>query len=258
LVLVDTGFGLKDVATPKKRLSGVFLALIRPELREKMTAFCQIKALGFDTRDVRHIVLTHLDFDHAGGLDDFPEAEVHLLEQENDAALAQRTILDRMRYRPAQWSTRSNWRIHQRGRGEPWFGFESVRDLGSLSEEIFLVPLTGHTFGHCGVAVKRDRDFLFLAGDAYFHHDEMNPLWPRCPPGLRLYQRMMEKDPRARLWNQDRLRELRREHSTEVTIVCAHDVTEFEREAGRPFDVPAGAEKPRGPGVGFEDLPQYV
>ena len=25
-------------------------------------------------RDVRHIVLTHLDFDHAGGLDDFPDA----------------------------------------------------------------------------------------------------------------------------------------------------------------------------------------
>jgi glyoxylase-like metal-dependent hydrolase (beta-lactamase superfamily II) len=23
---------------------------------------------------VRHIVLTHLDFDHAGGLEDFPEA----------------------------------------------------------------------------------------------------------------------------------------------------------------------------------------
>ena len=28
--------------------------------------------------DVTDIVLTHLDFDHAGGLDDFPAATVHL------------------------------------------------------------------------------------------------------------------------------------------------------------------------------------
>jgi glyoxylase-like metal-dependent hydrolase (beta-lactamase superfamily II) len=36
----------------------------------------QVQRLGFDPRDVRHIVLTHLDFDHAGGLDDFPHATV--------------------------------------------------------------------------------------------------------------------------------------------------------------------------------------
>ena len=42
----------------------------------------QIQRLGFDPRDVRDIVLTHLDFDHAGGLCDFPEARVHLLGAE--------------------------------------------------------------------------------------------------------------------------------------------------------------------------------
>jgi glyoxylase-like metal-dependent hydrolase (beta-lactamase superfamily II) len=52
LVLVDTGFGSRDVHDPQPR-------------------------------DVRHIVLTHLDFDHAGGRDDFPGA-VHLLASERD------------------------------------------------------------------------------------------------------------------------------------------------------------------------------
>jgi glyoxylase-like metal-dependent hydrolase (beta-lactamase superfamily II) len=62
--------------------------------------------LGFSPRDVRHIVLTHLDFDHAGGLDDFPWAMVHLLRRERDHALKQRTWLDRQRFRPQQWHHR--------------------------------------------------------------------------------------------------------------------------------------------------------
>jgi glyoxylase-like metal-dependent hydrolase (beta-lactamase superfamily II) len=43
----------------------------------------QVKQLGFSPRDVRHIVLTHLDSDHAGGLENFPEAHVHVLEAES-------------------------------------------------------------------------------------------------------------------------------------------------------------------------------
>jgi glyoxylase-like metal-dependent hydrolase (beta-lactamase superfamily II) len=51
---------------------------------------------------VRHIVLTHLDFDHAGGPVHFPHARVHLLRHERDDASAQRSGLDRRRCRPAR------------------------------------------------------------------------------------------------------------------------------------------------------------
>jgi glyoxylase-like metal-dependent hydrolase (beta-lactamase superfamily II) len=242
LVLVDTGFGLRDVADPWSRLSKFFLALVRPELREEMTAYRQIERLGYSPRDVRHIVLTHLDFDHAGGLDDFPDAEVHLLADERAAAFAQRTLLDRMRYRPAQWASRKSWRAYAGGGGEPWFGFDAVRDLEGVPKEILLVPLIGHTFGHAGVAVRRESDWLLLTGDAYFYHKEMDLTRPRCTPGLRFYQAMMEKDRAMRLQNQERLRELKRAHGGEVAIVCSHDVVEFERAAKRPFDAPVGLE----------------
>src|SRR5215204_5539929 len=94
LVLVDTGLGLRDVADPRGRLSRFFLALVSPAFRAEMTAIRQVEALGFDPRDVRHILLTHLDFDHAGGLDDFPWAQVHMMEVERDQALLQKTWLD--------------------------------------------------------------------------------------------------------------------------------------------------------------------
>src|SRR3954469_6631106 len=89
LVLADTGLGLRDCASPRTRLSGFFLALLKPEFREEMTAARQVEQLGFKREDVRHIVLTHLDFDHAGGLDDFPNASVHMMAVERDYALLQ-------------------------------------------------------------------------------------------------------------------------------------------------------------------------
>jgi glyoxylase-like metal-dependent hydrolase (beta-lactamase superfamily II) len=241
LVLVDTGLGLGDVRDPYGRLSRFFLAMLRPDFREEMTAVRQIERMGFRAEDVRHIVLTHLDFDHAGGLDDFPHARVHLLAAEIETALAQRTMLDRMRYRPQQWSTLDNWIGYEPGGGDAWFGFRRVQRLEGLPDDIVMIPLAGHTYGHCGVAVRREHDFLLLAGDAYFFHGEMHPQHPHCTPGLALYQWVMQKDGQERIANQERLRELRRMHSEEVQLCCSHDAVEFEHFTGRSTRVPAEA-----------------
>jgi glyoxylase-like metal-dependent hydrolase (beta-lactamase superfamily II) len=242
LVLVDTGFGLRDVADPRTRLSRFFLGLMRPDFRAELTAVRQVARLGYDPRDVRHIVLTHLDFDHAGGLDDFPWANVHLLSKERTSAEAQRTMLDRMRYRPQQWSTRDKWRGYPQARGEPWFGFDAVRQLDGVPPEILMVPLFGHTFGHAGIAIQRDDTrWLLHAGDAYFYHRELDYDRRRCTPGLRFYQWMMEKDRRARLGNLRRLRTLRMRQGPNVAIFSGHDPIEFERLSGRSIDAPPGA-----------------
>jgi glyoxylase-like metal-dependent hydrolase (beta-lactamase superfamily II) len=230
LVLVDTGFGLEDVRNPRPRLSPFFLTMNRPRLNEEMTAIRQIERLGFKAEDVRHIVLTHLDFDHAGGLDDFPTARVHVMAAEAEAAVAQTTWLDRRRFRPRQWSTQPHWVTYPMPRGgSRWFGFECVRDLEGLPPDILLVPLVGHTLGHSGVAVQLSDGWLLHAGDAYFYHEEMNPHRPRCTPGLWAYQELMQKDGRLRRLNQERLRELVRRHDRDVRVFCAHDALEFER-----------------------------
>src|SRR6195952_5099655 len=132
LVLVDTGFGLQDVRNPKRRLSAFFLALMSPDFREDMTAVRQIEALGFMATDVRHIVLTHLDFDHAGGLDDFPAATVHMMAPQSEAALPRATPPARIRGPPQQWATRPQWRTYSAIAGERWFGFDCVRGLKGL------------------------------------------------------------------------------------------------------------------------------
>lgn len=167
LVLVDTGIGLGDIERPDERLPRRFRKFMRVQLQPEQTAARQVQALGFSLSDVRHIVLTHLDFDHAGGLDDFPNATVHVMRQEAAAAEARDGKLERARYRPAQWGDRSRWRLYD-VQGEPWLDFQAVRGLEGLPPEILMVPLAGHTPGHAGVAIEQGGHWLLHAGDAYF------------------------------------------------------------------------------------------
>jgi glyoxylase-like metal-dependent hydrolase (beta-lactamase superfamily II) len=226
LVLVDTGLGTADLANPK-RLGGVFNVALRPRLSPDETALAQVRAKGFSPADVRHIVVTHLDLDHAGGLADFPHAQVHVFHREHDAATAP-TWRERMRYLGAQWAHGPRWVRHEVD-GERWHGFERVRAIPGLGDDVLMIPLHGHTRGHCGVAVKGDDGWLLHAGDAYFFHGEMEPERP-CPAGLRMFQTIVEMRRGERLRNQQRLRELAN-GSSDVRVFCAHDPVEFERFA---------------------------
>jgi glyoxylase-like metal-dependent hydrolase (beta-lactamase superfamily II) len=228
LVLIDTGYGTQDVRSPHPRLSRFFHGLLNIQFRMQETALHQVKALGYSPGDVRHIVLTHLDFDHAGGLEDFPQARVHVMEKERDAAEHKRRgFIAKRRYRPAQWDEVRDWRTYADG-GETWFGFDRVRSLDGLPPEILMVPLEGHTSGHAGIAVKTGSGWVLNAGDAYFYRRELDADRRRCTPGLRFYQTMMDTHREQRLANQQRLRELKSSHGPEVTIFCSHDAKELE------------------------------
>jgi glyoxylase-like metal-dependent hydrolase (beta-lactamase superfamily II) len=240
LVLIDTGYGLRDVHHPHRpphpRITRAMRSMLNIRLREEETAIRQIERLGFSPADVRHIVLTHLDFDHAGGLEDFPQAIVHLMDLEFTAATGPRDgFVPRNRYRPSQFDEVRQWKRYS-GQGESWLGFPAVRRLEGLPPEILLVPLPGHTWGHAGVAVDTGSGWMLHAGDAYFYRKEVRQPRRQCTPGLRAYQNMMEVDRGQRFANQKRLRALSMERRDEVKIVCAHDAVELEAcRRGRPL-----------------------
>jgi glyoxylase-like metal-dependent hydrolase (beta-lactamase superfamily II) len=219
LVLIDTGFGLDDMRNTRQ-LGTIFDKLFRPQAREHETAIAQVRALGFDPGDVRHIVATHLDVDHAGGLPDFPDAQVHVLGRELHAALHP-SLRERERYVAAHWAHGPRWVEHETG-GDEWLGFESIRILPGSDEGILLVPLIGHTRGHAGVAVRHDGRWLLHCGDAYFNRGEMETP-ASCPPVLKAFQAVNSADNSARRQNRERLRELLARHSDEVELFCSHD-----------------------------------
>lgn len=221
LLLVDTGLGTGDLASPG-RLGQPFRALLRPALDHAETAIAQVRALGHDPRDVTDIVLTHLDLDHAGGLGDFPHARVHVYDAELDAALNP-SLQERGRYRAPQWAHGPRW-VQHHAAGDAWIGLESVTVLG---DDVLMIPLAGHSRGHCGVAVRRPGGgWLLHAGDAYFAAGEKETP-PSCPPGLRLFQAFTQADAALRHANQQRIRALHASHRDELTIFSAHDPAEF-------------------------------
>jgi len=223
LILVDTGFGAADVADPKGRLGRIFVGIAQPKLRPEGTAKAQVEALGFRAEEVRHIVLTHGDLDHGGGLSDFPNAKVHLHVAEHEA-IQDPIGPEKVRYRPIRLHEGVDWVPHAVD-GERWKGFEAVRPIES-KEEVLLLPLPGHSRGHAAVAVRADNGWLLHAGDAYFHGGQMQDP-PFMPPGLGLFQKAVDADRPARIANQERLRQLALTHRGEVRVFCAHDPAEL-------------------------------
>lgn len=232
LVLVDTGFSLGDIASQNWRHRLSFTAF-QAKLDPAECALSQIRALGFRPQDVTDIILTHLDFDHAGGIKDFPHAKVHVYEKEFVGAALPQSLRQQYRYPADLISSHQNWMPH-RFEGERWNGFERVNVLSDKQYDILLVPMLGHSIGHCGVAVSTSDGWLLHCGDAYFHKSEMVTGDAELPPALNAIENMIEYNHEDRIQNRDRLAALSIDPNNDITLFCSHDHDEFQACCHQP------------------------
>ena len=221
LALVDTGIGLLDVQSPVERLGQQLIDLAGFQFHEEDTAVRRIEQLGFRADDVRHIVLTHGDPDHAGGLADFPNASVHVAAEELAHCQS-----GHWRYIARHFEHQPRWRSYTKS-SRTWFGLEARPVSTGFSSEVLLIPLFGHTLGHCGVAVQQGDRWLLHVGDAYYLRAEL--LEDNHPVSALATQRADNNE-----WRQASLSELRRlmkDHSDEVEMTSYHDITELPESA---------------------------
>jgi glyoxylase-like metal-dependent hydrolase (beta-lactamase superfamily II) len=219
LVLVDSGFGRDDLGRLER--FGPFRHLLNVDADPVHTAAAGVERLGFDPADVKHIVLTHMDLDHVGGVADFPNAVVHTTADEWLAATTDTRLLDRPRYFPFQWEKAAAIKQYEGG-GDAW---QHGLSGHTIVEGITLLPMHGHTRGHAAVAVEGSDRLIVQAGDALFDGSSIRasvdgkalaPLW-----GLRAFERAIARQPTKISANHRVLRELNDDPA--ITVISAHD-----------------------------------
>lgn len=228
LIVVDTGFGTRDTSH-HAQLPRMFRAMVAPALDAAEPVAVQLAARGLDPADVRHVVVTHLDLDHAGGLSDFPEAHVHVHAREHAAAMTRAKRLEQQRYVPTQWAHGPRWEVYGED-GDTWRGLPAIQKLRGVDADVGMLPMHGHTRGHSAVLVRSGARWLVHAGDAYFHRATVDG--GSVPLGLQVFERSMQIDGPARRASAAALRQLRT-HYDDLDIFCAHDPDEYEALANR-------------------------
>jgi glyoxylase-like metal-dependent hydrolase (beta-lactamase superfamily II) len=215
LILIDSGFGLEEMRHTKEMLGKEAVEFWGIEGDEKYTANAEAKRLGLHPENVTDIVLTHADVDHVGGLVDFPQATVHISDEEHHAVVS-----GNPRYVARQFAHGPKFQPYSKTTVE-WNGLEGrPLELG-IDARLFLVPLFGHTVGHCGVAIGGEQGWLMHAGDSYYRRVEVeNPTHP-----VAVMAERFAADNAARLDSLQKLRHL--STHPDVEFFSAHDYSEY-------------------------------
>jgi glyoxylase-like metal-dependent hydrolase (beta-lactamase superfamily II) len=220
LLLVDTGIGLSESKEPEKRLGKELIEVTGFKFDERITAIKQIEELGLDPSNVKHIICSHLDPDHIGGVADFPNATIHVSKEEYNAFKS-----GDERYLPQQLSHNPNLKLYETDDSE-WLGLSARKVNVGLLAEIYLIPLFGHTLGHCGVVVKVNDKWIFYVGDAYYLRTEIEN--KNHPVDQLATIRAVDND--ARRQSLDKVREIIRDFGHQMEYFCYHDPSEFKLE----------------------------
>ncbi len=150
-ILVDTGYDAKEA-----QLRG------RPIQLDPREA---LKPLGIAAEDITDVIITHLHYDHAGGLHLFPNANLHLQEAEMAFATGPCMCHDTLRAPfTADHVCEAIQRLYS-GKVRFYAGDAELRDGISLH------CIGGHSRGLQAVRVRTQAGWIVLASDAAHYYE---------------------------------------------------------------------------------------
>lgn len=200
LVLFDTGANpglienVKAYLGPEGDSWGI-------ELTPKDDARALLATLGIKPADINHVVLSHLHYDHAGGMTSFPNATYWIQSTE--------------------WEFAKNPPPYQQGiyiQSEFDVPIERIRFVNG-AEDMFgdstiqLIPTPGHSKGHQSMLIKGANRFYLLAADAAYD--------PDLADITRLPAAALAWSPDAMIESRMVLKEIR--DDTGALVFCTHD-----------------------------------
>lgn len=219
LVLVDSGIGLSETEKPEIKLGKELIDITGFKFDKDITAINQIKKLGLKPENVKDCICSHLDPDHIGGLADFADLKIHVAKEEYDSFKS-----GNERYLPQQLEHNPKIKLYDKNDNE-WFGLPARKIDLDFETEIFLIPLFGHTLGHCGITFKKKGRWIFYVGDAYYYRAEINEL--KHPIDELATIRAVDNELRKESLN--KVRKIVKKHGSEIDYFGYHDPSEFKQ-----------------------------
>ncbi|WP_208560243.1 YtnP family quorum-quenching lactonase [Marinilactibacillus kalidii] len=161
--LIDAGVGTGKLTDKQIRNYGV---------GEETKVEASLQQLGLTVDDIDGVIMTHMHFDHAGGLTQqkdggyystFPNAVIYVNEIEW-SEIRQPNIRSKSTY----W--KENWEPIQAQ-------VQTFEDRLEIVSGIELIHTGGHSKGHCIVKLTQGQETLLHLADIMPTHAHQNPLW---------------------------------------------------------------------------------
>jgi N-acyl homoserine lactone hydrolase len=200
LVLIDTGLHPSIAAKPRENFGRLAARVLPPRLEPGKDVPAQLRERGLDAKQISVVVMTHLHWDHASAISEFPASAFVLSAAEWAAATTDRRPILRG-YRPAHYDYVFDYRtVSYEGDWVSSYGsFGRTVDLFG-DGSIRLASTPGHSAGHQSVILHlRERDFVVAADAVYTLNqleggpEPLRPLdmhnWRRSRRELQLFHR---------------------------------------------------------------------
>ncbi|TGM02098.1 MBL fold metallo-hydrolase [Leptospira jelokensis] len=154
--LFDTGLG-----TQIKDQFAIFPFYLKVLMEYKLieTAKSQLESNGNDPETIRDVFFSHLHWDHASGLKDFPNAKIHSGKDELNHAKIE------LGYIPSQYDGKAVKWDHLQFTDTPYATYAKSLDWFGDGTAVF-VPMKGHSESSVGLFLHTENgEVYFLTGD---------------------------------------------------------------------------------------------
>jgi len=201
-ILIDTGLN-PDGLTDPERAWGPRAKIIQPELTKEDDIRSRLKQINLEVTDIKIVILTHLHWDHSGGLRFFGHCPVMVQKVEY-----------RFAFNPDSFVSGQYMRNH----------FDFPLNYNLLEGDQIILPgmsvikTPGHTPGHQSILVKMaSGTFCIFSGDA-----------------IPLEENLTLKIPSSNNWNSQQAMDsiYRLEHLSRLLhadLIPSHDIVRWER-----------------------------
>lgn len=167
-VLFDTGYNKKAIEDPAGFLGKEVYDDFAPELDMDHYVVNSLEKIGVKPEDVKFVVMSHLHYDHAGGLESFKNAKIIVHKTEFEHAYEN---MDTGFYFSADFDHDLDWFKLEIDKDTPYDLF----DDGKV--KIYFTP--GHTPGHMSMQVDLEKEGrIFLTADCVYCEENVTARTP--------------------------------------------------------------------------------